>query len=122
MEMGVMRSLWLWVLWVAIGILLLAATVYAAPFIVSDPVDTHATHCGWKMDAGARTDVAVVLSGTNKICKLDLAGLAAGSHTASATAVAIDPTWGRSESPASANFTFAVPSLPTVPSGLKLTP
>ena len=94
----------------------------AAPFIVSDPLDARATHCGWKMDAGTRTDVAVAMSGTDKICKLDLAGLAAGSHTVSATAVANDPVWGRVESPASANFTFAVPSLLAAPPGLKLAP
>jgi hypothetical protein len=94
----------------------------AAPFIVSDPLDPRATHCGWKMDAGTRTDVAAAMSGTDKICKLDLAGLAAGSHTVSATAVAVDPIWGRLESAASANFTFAVPTMPTVPSGLKLAP
>lgn len=97
-------------------------SVVAAPFIVSDALDPRATHCGWKMDAGTRTDVAVTLSGADKICKLDLAGLATGPHTVSATAVAVDPIWGRVESPASANFTFAVPTTPTVPSGLKLAP
>ena len=107
---------------IGLAIFLVTTVAQAAPFIISDPVDARATHCGWKMDAGVRTDVAVVLSGTDKICKLDLAGLATGSHTVSATAVAIDPVWGRQESPASANFPFVVPTTPVTPPGLRLAP
>ena len=102
--------------------LFLSAAAQAAPFVVSDPLDTRTTHCGWKLDAGTRTDAVVYLSGTDKICRLDLAGLSAGSHTVSATAVAIDPTWGRMESPTSANFTFAVPGSLSAPAGLGLKP
>jgi hypothetical protein len=98
------------------------AVAQAAPFVVSDPVDVMVTHCGFKLDAAARTDVAVALSGTDKICKLDLAGLAAGSHTLTATAVDIDPVWGRRESVPSANFMVVVPTNPIAPSGLKLQP
>jgi hypothetical protein len=102
--------------------LFISAAAQAAPFVVSDPLDTRATHCGWKLDAGVRTDVVVYLSGTDKICRLDLAGLPAGSHTVSATAVAIDPIWGRMESVPSANFTFVVPGSLSAPVGLGLRP
>jgi hypothetical protein len=98
------------------------AIALAAPFVVSDPVDPEATHCGFKMDSAARTDVAVAMSGTAKICKLDLAGLGSGSHTVNATTVDIDPVYGRRESVPSANFTFVVPTAPPAPSGLKLQP
>ena len=102
--------------------LFLSAIAQAAPFVVSDPLDTRATHCGWKIGDGARTDVVVHTVGDDKICRLDLVGLPAGSHTVSATAVAIDPTWGRMESPPSANFTFAVPGSLSAPVGLGLRP
>jgi hypothetical protein len=102
--------------------LMLAANVSAAPFIVSDPLDPRATHCGWKFNAEARVDVPVALSGTDKICKVDLAGRAPGSYTINATAVAVDPLWGRMESAPSANFTQAVPGQLGSPSGLVIVP
>jgi hypothetical protein len=108
-----------------VGFLLLAlasSAALSAPYVVSGPLDPRATHCGWKLDAGARTDVVVHTVADNKVCRLDLAGLPVGSHTVSATAVAIDPIWGRMESVPSANFTFAVPGLPSAPIGLGLKP
>ena len=94
----------------------------AAPFVVSDPLDDRATHCGWVKDGGARADVPVVVTPAGKVCKWDLAGFTAGAHTVNATAVAIDPIWGRLESAPSAPFGFSVPTAPKVPSGLALTP
>ena len=102
---------------------MLAATyVSAAPFIVSDPLDSRATHCGWKFNAEARVDVLVALSGTDKICKVDLAGRAVGSYTVTVTAVAVDHAWGRLESAPSAPFAFAVPSAAGAPGNLRLVP
>ena len=103
-----------------LGLLLVSPASLAAPFVVSAPLDPAATHCGWSMDAGTRTDAPVALSGTNKICKLDLANLAVGSHTVTATAVALDAAWGRRESGPSALFTFAVPPILAAPTGLVL--
>lgn len=120
--MGVVRQLWLAAIWVAIAMLLAAGTVYAAPFVVSGPLDARATHCGWALDSGERSDSPVAASGADKICKLDLAGLAAGPHTITATAVAVDTIWGRLESAASAPFAFDVPTTPSAPSGLRLVP
>lgn len=108
--------------WSALWFLLGAGTTLAAPFVVSDPLDSRATHCGFAVDGGARADVPVALSGANKICKVDLSALAVGTHVLNATAVAVDATWGRLESPPSANFTFAVPSVPSAPGGLRLIP
>jgi len=90
-------------LWISLAALLTAGTLHAAPFVVSDPIDQRATHCGWQMDGGQRTDALVAASGADKICKLDLASLAGGSHTVNAPAVAVDAIWGRLESPPSAN-------------------
>jgi hypothetical protein len=106
----------------ALSLMLAAAYASAAPFIVSDPIDPKATHCGWKFNAEARVDVPVALSGTDKICKVDLAGRAPGSYTINATAVAVDPLWGRMESAPSANFTQAVPGQLGSPSGLVIVP
>lgn len=103
-------------------LVLASPAVLASPFIVSDPVDPAVTHCGFKLDAAARADVPIAMSGPSKICRLDIAGVAVGSHTVNATAVAIDTVWGRRESPASTNFTFSVPTIPTVPAGLGLQP
>jgi hypothetical protein len=93
-----------------------------APFVVSDPLDDRATHCGWVKDGGARLDVPVTVTPAGKICKWDLAGFTAGAHTVNATAVLIDPVWGRLESAPSAPFAFSVPTAPKAPSGLALTP
>lgn len=94
----------------------------AGPFVVSDPLDDRATHCGWVKDGAPRIDVPVVVTPAGKICKWDLAGLAAGAHTVNATAVAIDPNWGRLESAPSAPFGFSVPTAPKIPAGMALTP
>ena len=107
---------------IALALIAFASQAMTAPFVVSDPVDPTATHCGFKMDTAARADVPVATSGTNKICRLDLAGVAVGSHTVTATVVVVDTIWGRRESPASANFTFAVSAMPPGPGGLKLVP
>jgi hypothetical protein len=101
---------------------MMSGAVLAAPFIVSDPLDPRATHCGWQFNSDARVDAPVALSGTDKICKVDLAGRAVGSYTVTATAVAIDPSWGRLESASSAPFVFAVPSVAGAPSNLRLVP
>ncbi len=101
---------------------LCATSVAAAPFIVSDPLDTRATHCGWKFNTDARVDVPVALSGTDKICKVDLAGKTVGTYTITATAVAVDPVWGRMESAPSANFTLSVPGPLAIPPGLRIVP
>jgi hypothetical protein len=106
----------------AISLLLAATYASAAPFIVSDPLDTRTTHCGWQFNAEARVDVPVALSGADKICKVDLAGRAIGTYTITATAVAVDPVWGRMESAPSENFTLTVPGQPASPSGLRIVP
>jgi hypothetical protein len=106
----------------ALSLMLAATYVSTAPFIVSDPIDPRATHCGWKFNSEARTDVPVALSETDKICKVDLAGRAVGTYTITATAVAVDPVWGRMESAPSANFTLSVPGKPTSPPGLRIVP
>jgi hypothetical protein len=110
------------------GFLLLAlasSAALSAPFIVSDPLDSRATHCGFQVDDAARKDVPVATTGTtntSKICRYDAASLTDGPHTITATAVAIDPTWGRLESAPSAPFALTKPASPGVPTGFKLVP
>ena len=102
--------------------LFLSAAAQAAPYVVSDPLNPRATHCGWKIGDGERTDVLVHTMGADKICRIDVGSLPVGSHTVSATTVAIDPIWGRDDSVPSANFTFAVPGSLSAPVGLGLRP
>lgn len=92
--------------------------------VQSDSLDPRATHCGWVWDGGTKTDVPVLVLGTNKVCNYVIDSIAVGSHTVTATAVAIDPAqpaaWQRIESPPSAPFTFVRPAVPSVPSGFAM--
>ena len=90
--------------------------------VISDPIAAIATHCGFVTDGGAKVDVPVAMSGANKICSLDISTIAVGSHTITATAVAISPEWGRLESAPSVPFTFVRPSPPSVPTNFRMTP
>jgi len=101
-----------------------SAPLLANPFVVSDPVDARATHCGVFMDTASKLVIAVTAQGTDKICKHDLAGIGAGSHTVRMTAMVVgDPVWGDQESPQSVPFTFVKPTSPTVaPAGIRLAP
>lgn len=99
-----------------------SATALSAPFVVSDPVDPAATHCGVFMDAQAKVTVQVTPDVAGKICKFDLAGIANGPHTVQMTAIINDPVWGVQESPKSLPLTFARPAAPVAPVGQRLTP
>lgn len=101
---------------------LFAAQATAAPFIVSDPLDPRATHCGWVIDSGTKQDVLVGTAAADKVCKYDLSAVAVGTHTVTATAVAIDPVWGRMESASSVPFSFTRPAPSGVPTGFRLVP
>ena len=104
----------------AFALLLLAVSclAQAAPFVVADVVAGIAT-CGVKVDGVAKADVAA----TALVCKHDVAGVAAGSHSVTMTAkTAADPVWGTQESAPSAPFSFVAPAPPSVPSTLRLTP
>jgi len=102
---------------------LLLATTYAgaAPFIVSDPLDPRATHCGWQINGGERVNIPVALDGADKICKINMAGRSAGTYIVTATAVDTDPTWGQESEP-SDPFTLHVPGPLPSPSGLQVVP
>ena len=99
-----------------------SATALSAPFVVSDPVDPAATHCGVFMDSQPKATVTVTPDTGGNICKFDLAGIASGSHTVQMTAIINDPLWGVQESPKSSPLTFARPGVPATPAGPRLTP
>src|SRR3990167_1843929 len=101
---------------------LLSPMALAAPFVVSDPLDPRATHCGILMDAAPKVVIPVVAETGGNICKFDLAGISNGSHTVRATAIAIDPIWGTEESAESVPLSFVKPALPANPGGLRLLP
>jgi len=99
-------------------LLLVALPAWAAPFVVAD-VTTGVASCGVKVDGVAKADVTA----TALLCKYDIAGVAAGSHSVTMTAKTVaDPVWGTQESAPSAPFSLVVPALPSVPSSLRLTP
>lgn len=98
----------------------------AAPFIVSDPYPAASqpqpTHCGFFMDATAKQTVPVAKNEKGQVyCKLDIANLAVGSHTVTATHIVTgDKVWGNVESPKSAPYTFTRPGPAGAPTGLTL--
>lgn len=101
-------------------LVMFAGLVRAAPFVVADVV-AGVSSCGTVLDGGAKVNV-VVATGTTQ-CKFDLVGIAAGSHTVTMTAIAVnDPVWGSQETAPSLPFTFTKPAAPVVPSGLRLSP
>ena len=106
----------------AVAMAAASTTVFSAPFVVSDPLDARATHCGILMDAIPKQAIPVVADVGGNICKFDLAGLANGSHTVRATAIAVDPIWGSQESVESLPLSFVKPVPPSVPAGLGLKP
>lgn len=95
----------------------------AAPFVVTDPVDSRATHCAFTMDAGVRKDVPVTAHGSEKICKLDVAMFQVGKHTVTVKVLNVDDSAGLQESQASTSFAFGedVVLMPmAAPKGLQL--
>lgn len=99
---------------------------HPAPFIVSADfatTGTQPTHCGLFLDAAPKVEVPVVSQTSGaKFCKFDIAAVATGSHTVTATAIAKDTVWGTLESVKSSPFTFTRPGIPAVPSGFGVDP
>jgi hypothetical protein len=106
-----------------LAILLLSpCAALAAPFVVSDPLDSSATHCGVFMDATPKQTIPVTVEGAGKICKFDLQSIGNGSHSVRMTAIANDPMWGQVESAQSAPLAFVRPAAPATPAGVRLAP
>jgi hypothetical protein len=103
-------------------VLLFPAQVIAAPFVVTDPLDSSATHCGVLMDAAPKQTIPVTVEGSGKICKFDLQGIGNGSHTVRLTAMYTDPVWGAQESAPSLPLAFVKPAAPATPAGTRLAP
>ena len=106
-----------------LAILAFVPSAYAAPFVVSDPVDPATTQCGVFLNAAPKVTVPVTVTAGVKTCKYDLATLASGTHTVKMTAITInDPVWGSQESAQSAPLAFSRPGVPVAPVGLGLSP
>jgi hypothetical protein len=104
-----------------LAILFAVPTAWAAPFLEADLPDQATTHCALSLDGAAFGPDAPV-SGTPKTCKVDLASVAPGAHSARLVAVKADAVWGRQESAPSAPFPFTRPGAPATPSGSRLVP
>jgi hypothetical protein len=71
----------------------------AAPFVVSDPVAVGVTQCGVYVDSATRVVSPVAATIGGNVCRYDLAGIPAGRHSLTMTAIAVDdPLWGSQES------------------------
>lgn len=99
---------------------------HAAPFYSVDVV-VGATSCGITVDAQPKVTVAVKTTAisaarpTGVYCEYDVAGLAPGAHTITATAIAVaDPVYGTQESAATPPLTTTKPAAPAVPQNPKL--
>lgn len=115
-------------LFALLAALAVAAVSYAAPFVQMDlPTGQDATHCKFAFcnaTGGAcgayGADVAV--TGSPKVCRVDVASAATGAQSVRLIAVVVDPIWGRLESPPSTHFPFTRPAVPGAPSGGSLVP
>lgn len=96
----------------------LSLAAHAAPFLVADAPDG-ADRCAV---AGLPASVApsvAVQAGTPPTCRWDLAGIAPGSY--SVTATASNTVWGQTSGPSSP-FVFQRPSSTSTPASLRLAP
>jgi hypothetical protein len=94
---------------------ILATSLFAtaAPFVVPDPVVVGVTQCGVYIDTAPMVSSPVVAAISGNICKYDLAGIAAGAHWVTMTAISVnDPIWGSRESEKSSPLAFTVPGTP----------
>lgn len=99
-----------------------AVSANAAPYVVTDPLMSHTTHCGVFVDTQPKVTIQVTVEGSEKICKYDIAGLSGGNHTVRMTAIVNDPVFGVLESQQSLPLTFAVPVVPATPLNLRIIP
>lgn len=109
-----------------LAVLVFVPVARAAPFYSVDVV-VGATSCGITIDAQPKITVAVktvavsAARPTGVYCEYDVAGLAPGVHTITATAIAVaDPVYGTQESPATPPLTTTKPAAPAVPQNPKL--
>lgn len=105
-----------------IPLLLLPLNCWAAPFVVSGPIDPRADKCGWWFDSAAKIELPVAPDGLgNNVCKYDI-GTRTGSHAARATVIiSNDPQAGRLESVSSGIFHFTI-TPPAVPGSFAVVP
>lgn len=96
----------------------LPLTAYAAPFLVAD-APAEADRCTISGLPASVTASVAVQAGTPATCRWDLAGIAPGSY--SVTATASNTLWGQTSGP-STPFAFTRPPLTSTPAGLRLAP
>ena len=102
---------------------LFSVSAFAAPFVVSDPVDPRGTQCKLWVSGGVVATVPVFDQGDGtKICKFDLAQVAPGTYTVTISLVGDDSVLGTVESAQSLPliFTLPLPAVPVAPVGLKV--
>ena len=84
-----------------------------APFVISDPLALGVTQCGVYVDIDRILTSPVVAAVGGNICKYDLAGIGAGPHRVTMTAITVNDTmWGNQESEKSSPLAFTVPGTP----------
>lgn len=100
-------------------LLLLPMVSQAAPFLVSDPTTQEVSHCGLLLDDLPKTTSVVEVVEGGKRCKIDIASVGAGVHTAKATF--INSTWGVESQPSVA-LTFTKMGTLSAPVGFRIEP
>ena len=102
---------------------LFAGTAQAAPFVISDLLETGVVQCGVFLDAAAKVTIPVTAVTGGNICKFDVGAISNGSHTIQMTAITVnDPVWGSQESARSSPLTFVRPAPTAAPATLRLAP
>ncbi len=98
-----------------IGIVLMASTVFAGPFLVCDP-QTGVTHYKLTGPAWVPATSTAIADGS---LRLDIAASTVGSNALTVAACKTDVIWGELCS-ATVPFSFVRPALPTTPANVKL--
>lgn len=102
---------------------LFSPIAFAAPFVVTNPLDASTVSCGVFLDTAAKVTIPITAVTGGNICKFDIGTVSTGSHIIAMSAIAVnDPIWGSQESAKSVPLSFTRPGPPAVPTGLILQP
>ena len=106
-----------------LALLAAVATPALAVTVVGDLPDQTTTHCAFRFNGGAwGSDMPVVTISGQRLCAVDVSGIAEGAHTVDAKAIKNDPLWGRLESVPSSPLAFTRPAAPAAPVSTRLAP
>ncbi len=104
------------IIFIVLGLVLMASTAWAAPFLVCDP-QTGVT--SYKITGGGAWITSPVAAQADGSLRVDVSGAPVGTSSLTVSACKTDAVWGELCS-STIPFSFTRPSPPTTPTNLKL--